>query len=189
MYFLKDEDFIRGNCPMTKEEVRILSIAKMNIDSSSIVLDIGSGTGTITVQSSKAAKNGKIMAIEKDEEAYNVTTENIKKFKCDNVRIIKNEACSILDRLISDKIKFDSIFIGGSNGKLEEIVLKANAVLKKGGTIVMNFIRIDNACRAIEVCKRLEYNTDISLVNISKNKGKSLMLIANNPIYIVQCTK
>lgn len=189
MFFIKDEEFIRGKCPMTKEDVRILSIAKMNIKDDSIVLDIGSGTGSITVQAAKSAKNVEVLSIERDEEAYNVTQSNVEKFNCDNVRIIKEEASHALDTLIYEGIKFDSIFIGGNGGHLEDILLKANAVLKNQGTIVMNFITLDNAYRAVEVIKNLNFKFEVSLINISKNRENTLMMIANNPIYIIQCVR
>lgn len=189
MFFIKDEEFIRGKCPMTKEDVRILTIAKMNIKEDSLVLDVGSGTGSVTVQAAKSAKNGEVLAIERDDEAYNITQSNIEKFKCNNVRIIKEEASKTLDTLICEGFKFDSIFIGGNGGRLEDILLKANAVLKRHGTIVMNFITLDNAYRAIEVIKNLNFKFEVSLVNISKNRENTLMMIANNPIYIIQCVR
>ena len=189
MIFIKDEEFIRGKCPMTKEDVRILSISKMNIEDDSLVLDIGSGTGSITIQASKITKNGKVLSIEKDEEAYNITKNNIEKFNCNNIKLIKKEAGRVLDALMYEGVKFDSIFVGGSGGHLEEILLKANAVLKKDGTIVMNFITLDNAYRAIEVIKNLNYKVEISLINISKNRENTMMMIANNPIYIIQCVR
>lgn len=189
MSFIKDEEFIRGKCPMTKEEVRILSIAKLNIRDDSLVLDVGSGTGSITVQAARVAKDGKVLAIEKDEEAYKVTQSNVEKFQCNNVKIMKSEAEKVLDSLIYEDLKFDSIFIGGNGGHLEEILLKANAVLKKSGTIVMNFITLDNAYRAIDIMKNLNYKLEVSLVNISKNRENTLMMIAHNPIYIIQCIR
>lgn len=189
MIFIKDSEFIRGKCPMTKEEIRMLSIAKMNLKDGSLVLDVGSGTGSITVQAAKIAKDGKILAIEKDEEAFDITNQNVEKFNCENVKIMKKDASSVLDILISESVKFDSIFIGGSGGQLEDIILKINALLHKEGTVVMNFITLDNAYRAIEVMKKLEYKIDISLINISKNRGNSLMMMALNPIYIIQCIK
>ncbi|WP_297427456.1 precorrin-6Y C5,15-methyltransferase (decarboxylating) subunit CbiT [Clostridium sp.] len=189
MVFIKDEEFIRGQCPMTKEEIRILSIAKMKINENSLVLDVGSGTGSITVQAAKIAEKGKVLSIEKDPEAYEVTKSNLDKFQCENVKIINSEAGQVLDKLISDDVKFNSIFIGGSGGHLEELLLKANAVLHKNGTMVMNFITLDNAFRAIEVVKNLNYKYEISLINISKNRENTLMMIANNPIYIIQCTR
>jgi cobalt-precorrin-6B (C15)-methyltransferase len=189
MVFIKDEEFLRGKCPMTKEEVRILSIAKMNLKENSLVLDVGSGTGSITVQAAKVAKRGKVLSIEKEEEAYKITQSNVEKFKCNNVKVIQNEANPVLDILISEGLKFDSIFIGGSGGHLEELLLKVNAILDKTGTIVMNFITLDNAYRAIEVVKNLNYKFEVSLVNVSKNRENTLMMIANNPIYIIQCSR
>lgn len=189
MAFIKDKEFIRGKCPMTKEDVRILSIGKMNIKDDSLVLDVGSGTGSITVQCAEIAKNGKVLAIERDEEAYSVTRSNVEKFNCNNVKIIKEEASKVIDALIHEGVEFDSIFIGGNGGHLEEILLKANAVLKKNGTIVMNFITLDNAYRAVTVIKNLGYKFEILLVNISKNRENTLMMIANNPIYIIQCLR
>ena len=186
MIFIKDSEFIRGNCPMTKEDIRALSIWKMNLKEGAIVLDIGSGTGTITVQASKIARKGIIYAIEKDNEAIITTKNNLEKFKCNNVVLDEGEALDILKTYKDENKRFDSIFIGGSGGNLEEIISISNDLLQSEGTIVMNFITLDNAYKAIETIKKLNYQVDISQVNISKNRGESYMMIANNPIYIVQ---
>ena len=187
--FIKDEEFIRGNCPMTKEEIRILSIGKMNIKENSNVLDIGSGTGSITIQSSKECPKGKVYSIEMDDEAYNVTSMNIEKFECENITLIKKDGSTALDELVDKDMKFDSAFIGGSGGQLEDIIKKTDKLLNENGTIVMNFITLDNAYKAIEIMRTMDYKMDISLVSVSKNRGKSLMMTALNPIYIVQCIK
>ena len=189
MVLIKDSEFIRGNCPMTKEDIRALSIWKMNLSEDSTVLDIGSGTGTITVQASKISNNGVVYSIEKDEAAIAVTKINLEKFNCINVVLDEGDAVEILDKYIKEEKAFDSIFIGGSGGSLEKIIDMCNKLLIENGTIVMNFITLDNAYKAIEVMKKLNYIIDISQVNISKNRGKSYMMIANNPIYIVQCVR
>lgn len=186
MILIKDSEFIRGNCPMTKEDIRALSIWKMNLNEGAIVLDIGSGTGTITVQASKIARKGIIYAIEKDNEAIITTKNNLEKFKCNNVVLDEGEALDILKTYKDENKRFDSIFIGGSGRNLEEIISISNDLLQSEGTIVMNFITLDNAYKAIETIKKLNYQVDISQVNISKNRGESYMMIANNPIYIVQ---
>ena len=189
MVLIKDSEFIRGNCPMTKEDIRALSIWKMNLSEDSTVLDIGSGTGTITVQASKISNNGVVYSIEKDEAAIAVTKINLEKFNCINVVLDEGDAVEILEKYIKEDKRFDSIFIGGSGGSLEKIIDMCNKLLIENGTIVMNFITLDNAYKAIEVMKKLNYIIDISQVNISKNRGKSYMMIANNPIYIVQCVR
>ena len=189
MVLIKDSEFIRGNCPMTKEDIRALSIWKMNLSEDSTVLDIGSGTGTITVQASKISNNGVVYSIEKDEAAIAVTKINLEKFNCINVVLDEGDAVEILEKYIKEEKAFDSIFIGGSGGSLEKIIDMCNKLLIENGTIVMNFITLDNAYKAIEVMKKLNYIIDISQVNISKNRGKSYMMIANNSIYIVQCVR
>lgn len=189
MILIKDDEFIRGNCPMTKEEIRALSIWKMNLKENSTVLDVGSGTGTITVQASKISSNGVVYSIERDEDAISTTKINLDKFDCTNVILDEGDAVEILEKYIKEDKRFDSIFIGGSGGSLEKIIEMCSELLIQEGTIVMNFITLDNAYKAIEVMKKLNYIVDISQVNISKNRGQSYMMIANNPIYIVQCIR
>ena len=189
MILIKDDEFIRGNCPMTKEDIRALSIWKMNLKENSTVLDVGSGTGTITVQASKISSNGVVYSIERDEDAISTTKINLDKFDCTNVILDEGDAVEILEKYIKEDKRFDSIFIGGSGGSLERIIEMCSELLIQEGTIVMNFITLDNAYKAIEVMKKLNYIVDISQVNISKNRGQSYMMIANNPIYIVQCIR
>ena len=189
MILIKDDEFIRGNCPMTKEDIRALSIWKMNLKENSTVLDVGSGTGTITVQASKISSNGVVYSIERDEDAISTTKINLDKFDCTNVILDEGDAVEILEKYIKEDKRFDSIFIGGSGGSLEKIIEMCSELLIQEGTIVMNFITLDNAYKAIEVMKKLNYIVDISQVNISKNRGQSYMMIANNPMYIVQCIR
>ena len=189
MILIKDDEFIRGNCPMTKEDIRALSIWKMNLKENSTVLDVGSGTGTITVQASKISSNGVVYSIERDEDAISTTKINLDKFDCTNVILDEGDAVEILEKYIKEDKRFDSIFVGGSGGSLEKIIEMCSELLIQEGTIVMNFITLDNAYKAIEVMKKINYIVDISQVNISKNRGQSYMMIANNPIYIVQCIR
>ena len=189
MILIKDSEFIRGNCPMTKEDIRALSIWKMSLKEGSIVLDVGAGTGTITVQASKISRKGIVYSIERDNEAIITTKKNLEKFKCNNVVLDEGEALDILKKYKDENKRFDSIFIGGSGGNLEAIISLSNDLIQNEGTIVMNFITLDNAYKAIETVKKLNYAVDISQVNISKNRGQSYMMIANNPIYIVQCVR
>lgn len=190
--FIKDEEFIRGKCPMTKEDIRILSIAKLNLQRDSKVLDIGSGTGSMTVQSSKFCTEGIVYSIERDEDAIDTTLRNLDKFKCNNVEFLQGDAIGFLNGFIKSEEFlewFDSIFIGGSGGDLDEIIHCCHRLLKDKGTIVLNFITLDNAYKAIEVLNGLNYKVDITLANISKNREHTYMMISNNPIFILQGIK
>lgn len=189
MKFIKDEEFIRGNCPMTKEEIRMLSICKMEIEEDSVIVDVGSGTGSITVQAGIMCPKGKVISIEKEEKAYEITKKNIEKFNLDNIKLIKDEGSLCLERLINENFKCNCVFIGGSSGHLEEILKKCDQIIKKDGKIVMNFITLDNTYKAAEMLKSMNYDIDISLANISKNRGNSFMMMALNPIYIIKGRK
>ncbi|MBP1889614.1 cobalt-precorrin-6B (C15)-methyltransferase [Clostridium moniliforme] len=189
MKFIKDEEFIRGNCPMTKEDIRINSISKLDLEKDFNLLDIGSGTGSISIQCAKIVTEGKVYSIEKDIDAIEVTKKNIDKFNCKNIELFEGDAINYLNKFIEDKKKFNSIFIGGSGGSLEEIINLSDKLLINSGKIVMNFITLKNVYEAILVIENLGYKVDVSMLQVSKSKGKSLMLIANNPIFIVECRK
>ncbi|NFV13977.1 precorrin-6Y C5,15-methyltransferase (decarboxylating) subunit CbiT [Clostridium sporogenes] len=186
MKYIKDEEFIRGSCPMTKEDIRILCIAKMNLDENSKILDVGAGTGSISIQAAKICARGSITSIEKDEEALNIIKQNKEKFNCENLKIIEGEALEVEEHI---KDSFNSIFIGGSGGDLEEIIKIYSQKLLNNGTMVLNFITINNLYTALETLKKLNYKTECIQVSISKSKGKSNMLMANNPIFIITATK
>lgn len=192
MVFINDDEFIRGKCPMTKKDIRIITISKMNLDEESNVLDIGSGTGSVTVQCAKISNKGMVYAVEREAEAFHITNENIEKFGCSNVKASKGEAKEYLENLLiedNNEAKFDSIFIGGSGGDLKDLISLSDKLLKPKGTLVMNFITLDNAYRGIDFIKTMDYSADISLVNISNNRGETYMMIANNPIFIIECRR
>lgn len=186
MIFIKDEEFIRGNCPMTKEEVRILSIAKLELQEEFSVLDIGAGSGSVAVQMSKICPKGKVTAVEMASEALEVLYKNKEKFNCENMKIIEGEALEVESEI---KDSFHAIFIGGSGGNIEEIIRKYSLKLKEKGKMVLNFITIDNLYKAMKTLKELNYEVQCTQVAVSKTKGKSSMLFANNPIFIVTAEK
>jgi cobalt-precorrin-6B (C15)-methyltransferase len=184
MEFIKDKDFIRGNIPMTKEEVRIISISKLGINENSIVLDIGAGTGSVSIQMAKICK--KVISIEKNKEAINLINTNIKKFKLNNIELLHGDAIELFEKITN---KFDSIFIGGSGGNIKEIIHLYDFILKSNGKMVLNCITLTNLYDALEVLKEYNYNIDVTQIAISKLSGNSYMMIANNPIFIVSAEK
>ncbi|WP_204599223.1 precorrin-6Y C5,15-methyltransferase (decarboxylating) subunit CbiT [Clostridium pascui] len=186
LHFIKDEELIRGNCPMTKEEIRILSIAKLNLREDSYVLDVGAGTGSISVQAAKFCPLGKVVAIEKDEDAIDTIKKNVTKFKLNNLELIEGEAMEVINSI---NYSFDSIFIGGSGGNIEDIIKEYGKKLMPGGKMILNFITINNLYKAMDALKKLGYKVSCTQVSISKTKGESYMLFGNNPIFIIEGEK
>lgn len=186
LHFIKDDELIRGNCPMTKEEIRILSIAKLNLREDSYVLDVGAGTGSISVQAAKFCPVGKVVAIEKDEDAIDTIKKNVTKFKLNNLELIEGEAMEVINSI---NYSFDSIFIGGSGGNIEDIIKEYGKKLLPGGKMILNFITINNLYKAMDALKKLGYKVSCTQVSISKTKGESYMLFGNNPIFIIEGEK
>lgn len=180
---LPDAAFCRGRVPMTKEEIRILSLAKLNLKRDSIVYDIGSGSGSVGIEAALFATEGKVYAVEKKEEAYALTGENAKKLKVSNLLQIKGEAPEALRDLPSPT----HVFIGGSSGRLPEII---EAVLQKNdrARIVMNAITLETLETLLRLKKENPHcrNMELTQVQITRVKELSVYHLteSENPVWI-----
>ena len=186
MRYIKDDEFIRGNCPMTKEEIRILSIAKLGIEPDFRVLDVGAGTGSVSVQMAKICSKGQVVAVEKNEEALSVIEKKIEKFNVNNLTVVKGEALEVEESI---EPYFDAVFIGGSGGNIEEIIKRYGAKLKKNGKMVLNFITLNNLYKALDTLKGMKCQVECIQVSINKTRANSYMMTSNNSIFIVSAEK
>lgn len=180
--FCKDSDFIRGDVPMTKEEIRKLCVAGIAPHPDDIIFDIGAGTGSVAIELAKKAFDGMVYAIERDEEGISLINANIKKFGTYNVLAVSGEAPkAIYDLPIPNKA-----FIGGSGGNLKEII---NILIDKNKTIkiVITAITLETLAETVNIFKELNLEADIVCINASKSKkvGDYNMMIARNPVYII----
>lgn len=185
---IPDEEFIRGKVPMTKQEVRILTIVKARLDEDSVVVDVGAGTGSISVEMALQAPKGMVYAIEKKNAALDLINKNCVKFGVENVEIIAAEAPGGMDRLP----ELDAAVIGGSGNYLEVILDIIDSKLKPGGRIVLNCITLQTLNTAMVYMKTHHaYSYEIIQVQVSRYSqiGRYDMAKAENPIFIVTCTK
>jgi len=181
---LRDSDFIRdGGVPMTKEEVRWLSIQKLGAAPSDVIYDVGAGTGSVSVELARRAFSGFVYAIEDNADACNLVRENAKKHGAHNVEAIHGKAPEAFENLPAP----DKAFIGGSSGNMDGI-LKKLIRLNSSIKIVANAITIQTLNQIVEGFSANGItNTDIVCVNIAKSRkisGYDLMT-AQNPVYII----
>ena len=184
---IDDEKFIRGKVPMTKREIRTLTLASARLDKNSVVVDGGGGTGSITIEAAKLAPNGKIFAVEKKSEAIELIKRNVEKFSVDNVEIICAEAPDGLDNLP----ELDAAIIGGSGGKLEKILDILGAKLKIGGRIVLNAITLQTLVAGLEYFRAHDWKYEACQVQITRLEriGSYDMAKALNPVWIITAEK
>lgn len=182
---IPDEEFIRGKAPMTKEEVRSVSLSKLRLTEDSICYDVGAGTGSVSVEMALRADQGQVFAIEKKEEAAALLEENKQKFAVDNLKIIKGEAPQALENLPAPT----HAFIGGSSGNLKEIVallLEKNPQVR----IVINCITLETISEALEVLREYGFGQrEVVQLAASRSKeiGRYHLMMGENPIYVITC--
>lgn len=186
---IPDTEFIRGKVPMTKQEIRILTIAKAGIKQGDIVLDVGAGTGSLSCEAAMQAGNdGMVYAIERNPEGIGLIAANAEKFGLDNVHIIHAEAPAGMDELP----RLDTVLIGGSGKRLEPILDRAGELLKTGGRIILNCITVQTLMQCLNYMRASElykYETVQVQVNRWEQVGSYDMAKAANPIFIVACEK
>ena len=187
---IPDELFERAEkVPITKEEVRTIQLSKARLSPGQTVFDIGCGSGSISIEAAIQIENtGKVMAIDYDTNAIELTKKNIEKFGVSNISVIFGNAKEkILELGIADVI-----IIGGTGGDTKEIVELSQDKLKSGGRIVIGIILIETLYSVLNLLDKLQFESiDITQVTISKSRKttKGTMMLARNPVTIISATK
>lgn len=177
-----DSAFIRGNVPMTKEEIRHLVICKLKLTDDAIVYDIGSGTGSIAVEIADLNGRIKVFTIEHNSIANGLIRQNKDKFRLPNIEIKQGAAPHVLETLPCPT----HAFIGGTNGSLKEILAclyDKNPEMR----VVMTAISIETVSEIKDVLNDMPVeNEELIQVQVSrsKNAGSHHLMQAENPVYI-----
>ena len=181
---ISDDDFIRGKVPMTKEEIRILTIAKARIKPDSIVYDIGAGTGSISIEAARLAPKGRVYAIERKADGIELIAQNMEKFGVTNIERITAEAPDGMTQLPPT----DAVIVGGSGHNLAVILDIACDKLKPAGRIIITAITMQTFMAALDYFRgRQEFVYEAIQVQVNRfdKVGGYDMAKALNPIYIV----
>lgn len=187
---IPDELFDRTEqVPITKEEVRVIQLSKARLSPGQTVYDIGCGSGSISIETALQVENsGKVIAIDYDDNAIELTKKNIKKFGISNITVISGNA----KEKILDLGQADAIFIGGTGGDTQEIIQLSQDKLKSGGRIVIGIILIETLYSVLQILDKLPFESiDITQVTISKSRKTSTgtMMLARNPVTIISATR
>lgn len=125
---MRDKDFIIGNRPATKREVRALIMELLDITNAGVFLDIGASTGTVSIEASLLNPQCNVLSIETNKESIGILLRNINTYNAD-VTVLEGEAPfadgshekkELEMALVGEQI--DRVNIGGTRGKLEIIL-------------------------------------------------------------------
>lgn len=185
---IPDEEFIRGEIPMTKQEIRILALAKAQISSGDTILDIGAGTGSLSIEAAYQAPRGLVIAIERESEGIELIRKNAEKFKAVNLQVRHGSAPEALTGLPPANV----IFVGGSGGHLTAILDMADELLLPGGRLVIMSVTVETLQGALQWTKE-KRNYMVNACGIQVNRlrpaGSVHMFQALNQVYIITCHK
>lgn len=178
-----DKEFIQGELPMTKQEVRAVTVAKLQLKTNSILIDVGAGTGTIGIECATYLSDGKVIGIEKEEKGLETIKENVKKFNLTNYELIHGRAPESIPN-----IEYDRMFVGGSTGSMRSILEHFINYSTNDARLVINTITLESLNDTMALLKEYGFK-DIEVVNMMVSRGKKIgpytMMYGENPIYII----
>ncbi len=186
---IPDAEFAREEgVPITKEEVRAIQVSKARIHRGATVIDVGCGSGSVTVEAAlQAGEGADIHAIDSDARAVELTRSNLGRF---GVRATVHHADA--RECVGQMPEADAIFVGGMGGATSAVLALCAKRLRAGGRIVVGTILVETLFEVIGEMDRLPLgDVDITQVTIAKSRKTSTgtMMLARNPVTIVSATR
>lgn len=168
---------------ITKQEVRAVSLARMQLRADSRVWDIGAGSGSVGLEAARLCPQGHVWAIEKNEADFAIAGQNVRAFGVSNHTLVHGKAPEGLDAWPDP----DAVFIGGSGGELQELIALCLRRLRAGGWLVMNFVTLENLASATQALQAQGAVWDVLQLQAARSKPILHMhrMAAENPVWIV----
>ncbi len=180
---IDDQHFLRAKVPMTKSEVRAVTMSKLQLVDEAVIYDIGGGSGSVSLECALFCRGSRVITIERKPEAVELIKRNIEHFAVDNVDVISGLApCDI-----SAYPAPSHVFIGGTAGNMTAIVdwLKQKSASFR---IVINAVTIETVYEAVTALKNGGFS-DLDITQLAVAKGRKVgpkhLMEAHNPIYII----
>ena len=179
---LDDAVFLRGDVPMTKQEVRAAVLAKLEVRDGAVYWDVGAGTGSVSVELALLAPRSRVYAVECRGEACALIRANRERFAAYNLTLAQGRAPQALEALPAP----DGVFIGGSDGELLPI-LQAALEKNPAARVCLTAIAVETLGAAAAALAQLGMEPRITQLTVARSKpagGLNLML-GQNPVWIV----
>ncbi len=190
---IDDEIFLRTKVPMTKNEVRVLSISRLELTKNAVVYDVGSGTGSVSIECARLSPDIFVFAIEQKEEAANLTKENAVRFGLsDQIVVINKKVPEGFEELPTPT----HVFIGGSSGALSDILsaIQKKLIVKektdkasKGVRVVINAVSLETIAQITKLIQMYPVK-HVQLTQIQASRAHKLgsynLMQAQNPVLI-----
>ena len=185
---IPDEQFQRGDVPMTKQEIRVFVMAHAMVKPTDLVWDIGAGTGSLSMESALRATQGHVYAMDGDAEACELVRVNAKRFQVSNITVIHQKAPVALEGIPDP----DVVFVGGSGGNLTPILIESSRRLKPGGRLIITAVLVETLNETLQFAAGLEgFQVESCGLQVTRIQpvAKRHMFRSLNSVYVVVCRK
>ncbi len=169
---------------ITKSEVRAVSLYKLGLRRNSVVWDVGAGSGSVALEAAVIASKGVVYAVERDAECVEMLCHNVAQLGPDNVIVVNGEAPDALSELPAPQC----VFVGGSGGRLPEILECAAYRMPEYGRIVVNLAAIERVAHAQGCLESLGFDVELTMISASRGRALpdgTMRLAAENPVFII----
>ena len=185
-----DEAFLQSQPKrglLTTEEVRAIALAQMDLGPTSIVWDVGAGSGSVAIKAAQIASGGKVYAIEMDPEDHQLIMANAERFGVANLVGVLGRA----PQAWADLPDPDSIFVGGAGRSVSNVIDLAYDRLKVGGRLVANVGSIENLATVHEILRGKAKDVNVWMVNIARGtyQLERIRFESMNPTFLVSVVK
>jgi precorrin-6Y C5,15-methyltransferase (decarboxylating) len=184
---MPDEQFDHQNGLITKAEVRVLALSRLQLRPRDTLWDLGAGSGSLAVEAAVFIRSGLIFAVEQNPERIQQIRRNAARFGVSNLSAVQ----AVLPEGLEPLPDPDRIFIGGGGRNLGAIIRQAASRLKPGGRMVVNTVLLDTIQSAVAAMQQLGWEADLVQAQISRSQRMpwSLRMTAHNPVWIVSGAK
>jgi precorrin-6B C5,15-methyltransferase / cobalt-precorrin-6B C5,C15-methyltransferase len=184
---MPDEQFDHQNGLITKAEVRVLALSRLQLRPRDTLWDLGAGSGSLAVEAAVFIRSGLIFAVEQNPERIQQIRRNAARFGVSNLSAVQ----AVLPEGLEPLPDPDRIFIGGGGRNLAAIIRQAASRLKPGGRMVVNTVLLENIQAAVASMHQLGWEADLVQAQISRSQRMpwSLRMTAHNPVWIVSGAK
>jgi len=173
---------------LTPNEVRSIALGEMSLKSTSIMWDIGAGSGSVAIEAAQIARHGKAYAIEMDAEDYNLLVENARHFGVSNLVPILGEAPKAWETLPDP----EAIFVGGTGRAVTELVALAWPRLQPGGCLIANMMSMDYVVALQQLfVSNMGIEPMLWMIQVSRGNYQmdKLRLESCNPTFLLKAVK
>jgi precorrin-6Y C5,15-methyltransferase (decarboxylating) len=152
---------------MTRQEVRSVVLAKLlgPTGAGDTVWDIGAGLGTVSVEAAVLRPDLEVVAVERDPARVALLRQNRDRFGAYNIRVVEGSAPEVLH---GETERPRRVFVGGSGGRLTEVLDLVAERLGDGGRLVAAFVTLEHLATTLERVRAWGWLREVTEVHVAR---------------------